>query len=164
MNKQDFIQVIKKTQAPLKKMVEMIPDDKLDWAPGEGFMTMGQVLKHLSENWCLIKMMVTNEWPFSDMAEMADAMKLENMPGCNKAEALVAFDKDLKDAVAFIEKELSEDEFFNKVVEAPWGFKGEIWKALLMAKEHQTNHKMQLHLYLKLLGQPVNTETLYGMG
>jgi len=29
--------------------------------------------------------------------------------------------------------------------------------------EHFTNHKMQLFTYLKLLGLPVNTETLYGM-
>jgi hypothetical protein len=29
--------------------------------------------------------------------------------------------------------------------------------------EHFINHKMQLFTYLKLLGLPVNTETLYGM-
>ena len=163
MKKADFVSIMKKTQAPLKKMVDMVPDDKLGWAPDKGFMTTGQVLKHLSENWCIIRMMVTNEWPFSSADEMAEAMKLENMPSCTKAEAKAAFDKDLNDAVAFVEKKLSEDEFFQKKVSAPWGFEGEIWKAVLMAKEHQVNHKMQLHLYLKLLGRPVNTETLYGM-
>jgi hypothetical protein len=29
--------------------------------------------------------------------------------------------------------------------------------------EHFNNHKMQLFTYLKLLGLPVNTQTLYGM-
>lgn len=163
MNKKDFIEMMRKTQAPLKNMVEMIPDDKLDWAPGEGFMTVGQVLRHLSENWCIVKMMVTNEWPFSSMEEMAEAMKLENMPACTKAEAWTAMEKDLNDAVDYIENELSEEEFLSKKVSAPWGFTGEIWKAVLMAKEHQVNHKMQLHLYMKQLGLPVNTETLYGM-
>ena len=163
MNKQDFIEMMQKTQAPLKRMVEMIPDDKLDWAPGDGFMTVGNVLKHLSENWCVIKMIVTNEWPFSNMEDMAEAMKLENMPACTKAEALGAMERDLSDAVDFITSEISEEDFINKEVSAPWGFKGQIWKAVLMAKEHQVNHKMQLHIYLKLLGQPVNTETLYGM-
>jgi len=28
---------------------------------------------------------------------------------------------------------------------------------------HFDNHKMQLFIYLKLLGLPVNTETLYGV-
>ena len=163
MNKQDFIEIMQKTQAPLKKMVEMIPENKLDWAPGEGFMTVGQVLKHLAENWSVIKMMATNEWPFSNMEEMTEALKLENMPCCDKAEALSAMEQDLNDAVDYIKNEISEEDFLNKEISAPWGFRGKIWKAVLMAKEHQINHKMQLHIYMKQLGLPVNTETLYGM-
>jgi uncharacterized damage-inducible protein DinB len=163
LNKADFIADIRKTQAPLKAMIEMVPDDKLDWAPAEGFMNLGQLLKHLSENWCVIRMMVTGEWPFSDPKEMEEGMKLENMPSCSKSEALEVMDKDLTDAVAFIEKEISDDDFFAKQVSAPWGFSGAIWQAVLMAKDHQMNHKMQLHIYLKLLGKPVHTGTLYGM-
>jgi uncharacterized damage-inducible protein DinB len=163
MKKSDFMEMMKNTQAPLGPMVEMVPDDKLDWAPAKGFMTVGQVLNHLSENWCLVKMMITQEWPFSDPKEMEESMTLEKMPTCSKAEATAAMEKDLNDAVAYMENEISEDDLFSKVVSAPWGFEGEIWKAVLMSKEHQVNHKMQLHLYLKLLGQPVHTGTLYGM-
>ncbi len=162
MNKADFIVLMQNTQAPLKNMVSMIPEDKIDWAPGDGFMTVGQVLKHLTENWCLLRMMVTGEWPFSSEEEMAAAMRLENMPSCTREEAWPAMEKDLTDAVAYLTDEVSEDDFFSKVVTAPWGFKGEIWKALLMAQEHQANHKMQLHVYMKLLGLPVDTQTLYG--
>ncbi|MCP4148962.1 MAG: DinB family protein, partial [bacterium] len=36
MNKQDFIIIMQRTQKPLTNMVEMIPEDKLDWAPDEG--------------------------------------------------------------------------------------------------------------------------------
>lgn len=162
MKKSDFIEMMRRTQAPLKGMIEMVPDDKPDWAPEKGFMSIAQVLKHLSENWCLIKIMVTNQWPFNDPKEMEESLKLENMPGCSKAEALQAIEKDLNDTIDFIEKEISEEDFFSKVVSAPWGFEGEIRKAVLMAKNHLVNHKMQLHIYLKLLGQPVNTQTLYG--
>jgi hypothetical protein len=163
VKKSDFVEAMKKTQAPLKKMVEMVPDDKLDWAPGEGFMTVGQVLKHLSENWCCLRMMITQDWPFKSPDEMVDSMKLENMPSCSPAEAFEAMEKDLNEAVAYLETEISDDDFFGREIAAPWGFKGEIYKGLLMMQEHQLNHKMQLHLYLKLLGQPVNTETLYAM-
>ena len=161
MKKSDFIEQMRQAQAPLKRMVEMVPGDKLDWAPAEGFMSVAQVLKHLSENWCVIKMMVTNKWPFSDPKEMEEGMKLGNMPTCSKNEALETMETDLNDAIAFIEKEISEEDFFSEVVSAPWGFKGETWKAVIMVKDHQVTHKMQLHIYLKLLGQPVNTETLY---
>ena len=106
---------------------------------------------------------MTNKWPTTDPKAMEEGMKLENMPGCSKAEALAAIEKDLNEAIKYIEKEISEEDFFSKVVAAPWGFEGEIWKAVLMVQSHILNHKMQLHLYLKLLGQPVHTGTLYGM-
>jgi hypothetical protein len=163
MTKQDFIDQMREAQKPLMTMVGMVPDDKIDWAPAEGFMTVGQVMMHLCENWSLVKMMVTGEWPFTSQEEMADAMKLENLKSCSKAEALAAMEKDLADAVAYLENEISDEDFFNKVVTAPWGFTGEIWKGLVMARDHCLNHKMQLHLYLKLLGAPVHTGTLYGM-
>ena len=162
MNKGDFIEMMRRTQAPLKSMIEMVPEDKLDWAPDKGFMSIAQVLKHLSENWGVIKRMVTNQWPFNDFKEMQESLKLENMPTCSKSEALQAIEKDLNDTINFIENEISDEDFSSKVVSAPWGFKGETWKAVLMANTHQSNHKMQLHLYLKLLGKPVNTQTLYG--
>lgn len=162
MKKKDFIELMQHAQAPLKGMIEMIPNDKMDWAPAPGFMNIGQVLKHLSENWCFLKMMVTGNFPSQSEAEMAEAMKLENMPTCTKAEAIAAMEKDIDDTIKFFQ-EISEEDFFSKVISAPWGFKGEIWKAVLMIKEHSTNHKMQLHLYLKLLGLPVHTGTLYGM-
>ncbi len=163
MNKNDFIEQMRLTQRPLMRMVEMVPDDRLNWAPAGGFMTLAQLMKHLTANWCIIRMMVTEDWPSGSPEEMAEAMKLENLPSCNKAEALAEMQKDLGDAVAYVEKEISNEDFFSRKVSAPWNWTGEIWKAVLMAKDHQANHKMQLHLYLKLLGLPVNTQTLYGM-
>ena len=163
MKKSDFIDEMRKTQGPLKGMVELVPADKLDWAPGEGFMTMGQVLKHLCDNWCIIKMMVTGEFPFSGPEAMEEAMKLENLPSCSKAEALEAMEKDLTAGIVYVENEISDEDFSSRVIKAPWGFEGEIWKAVLMAKDHQMSHKMQLHQYLKLLGCPVHTGTLWGM-
>jgi uncharacterized damage-inducible protein DinB len=163
VKKKDFIEIMRQTQAPIPAMVEMVPDDKLDWAPAEGFMNMGQLLKHMSENWSILKMMITKEWPFSNPDEMTEAMKLENMPSCSKSEAIAAMKKDLDDAAAYMESGIGEEEFFTKEVTAPWGFTGGIWQAFLMAKEHHVSHRMQLHTYLKLLGQPVNTGTLYGM-
>ncbi len=162
MNKQDFITIMQRTQKPLTNMVEMIPEDKLDWAPDEGFMTTGQLINHLTENWSVVKMMVNADFPFTEEG-LADALKLENMKSMSKTDALAAMDKDLNDAIAYITDEISDDDFFGKVVSAPWGFKGEIWQAVGMANDHQIGHKMQLHLYLKLMGQPVHTGTLYGM-
>jgi len=163
MNKRDFMEIMRQTHAPLKKMLEMVPDAELSWAPAKGFMTFGQLINHIAENWCIVKMMVTNQWPFNSVEQMAEGMKLENIPSCSRQEAMAAAENDLKNGLAYVEHEITEEDFFNKVVTAPWGFEGEIWKALLMAQEHFLTHKMQLHLYLKLRGAPVNTATLYGV-
>lgn len=161
MKKGDFIEIMRLAQAPLKRMVEMVPEDKINWAPASNFMTIGQVLRHLAENWESLKFMVSGKWPFKDMAELEASLRLENMPSCGKREALKMMEKDLNEAISFIEKSISDEDFFHKIVSAPWGFTGEIWKAVLMLKDHLLNHKMQLHIYLKLLGLPVNTQTLY---
>lgn len=163
MKKQDFFKMMQTTQAPLKGMIEMVPGDKLDWRPADNFMSIGQLLKHLSENWGFVKMMVKNEFPDMTPEKMEESMKLENLPSYTPEEALTSMEKDLADTIAFLENEVTDDDFLNKVIVAPWGFKGETWKAVLMAKEHLVNHKMQLHCYLKLLGLPVNTATLYAM-
>jgi hypothetical protein len=44
----------------------------------------------------------------------------------------------------------------------PWGWKGKFELLAVGFLGHFNNHKMQLFIYLKLLGLPVNTETLYG--
>jgi len=58
---------------------------------------------------------------------------------------------------------LSEEDFTNKVVSAPWGMRAKMERMAIGFLGHFTNHKMQLFTYLKLLGLPVNTQTLYGM-
>lgn len=163
MNKKDFIGMMQKTQAPLVKMIEMIPDDKLEFRPADHFMTIGHLLKHFSDNWSLIRMLAKDEWPDMSPEKMEEMMKLENIPSMAKPEALEAMKKDLEDAIAFMENEVSEEDLMNQHVKAPWGFEGELWKGVLMAVEHQSGHKMQLHLYMKMLGLPVHTGTLYGM-
>jgi hypothetical protein len=162
MTKRDFLEIMQHTSAPLVKMLEMVPEAKLSWAPGPGFMSLGQLIQHIGQNWCLVKMMVTSEWPPVSPEQETEMMKLENLPSCSKQEAIAAATKDITEALAYIEREISDEAFFNQVVSTPWGFKGEIWKGVLMAQEHFLNHKMQLHLYLKMCEAPVNTVTLYG--
>jgi ribosomal protein L6P/L9E len=57
---------------------------------------------------------------------------------------------------------LSEADFTNRVVSVPWGWTAKVEIMGVNFLGHLINHKMQLFTYLKLLGLPVNTETLYG--
>ncbi len=82
------------------------------------------------------------------------------MPSCDAQEALAKLEEDkatLRDVMA----RFTEEEFANKVFSVPWGWKGSLERMSLEFRDHFAHHKMQLFLYLKLLGLPVNTETLY---
>lgn len=153
MKKEAFCQYCIDSYRPVENMVKMVPADKLTWKPGENFMTVGELFSHLCEGiGSELKMLLTNNWP---------AHPEGPMPSCTAVEGLAKLEKDkvvLRELIAGI----SEDDFANREATTPWGASGTIEIMGLFFKEHFTNHKMQLFTYLKLLGLPVNTQTLYG--
>ena len=160
MTKNEFREVALQSMAPAGKLIGMVPADKLDWKPGPTFMNLGQVICHLSDGLGGgLASLVSGKWP--SMEEMDAGMKLENMPSCGVPEALSKLEKDKTILRATLEG-ISEDDFTNRVVSVPWGWKGKFEILSVGFLGHFNNHKMQLFMYLKLLGLPVNTETLYG--
>lgn len=159
MTKNEFYEVVVEAYRPAAKLVSMVPADKLGWKPGPKFMDLGQVICHLSQGLGGgMELLLSGKWP--PMEQMEAEMKLENLPSCTVQEALDKLEKDkgvLRVALAGI----SEADFANRVVSVPWGMKGKIERMAVSFLEHFTNHKMQLFTYLKLLGLPVNTDTLY---
>jgi hypothetical protein len=161
MTKNEYYEMVIDSYRPAEKMIGMVPADKLEWAPGPTFMSTGQVLCHLSEGvGGGLDMLVTGKWP--TMKEMEEGMKLEKLPSCGVQEALDKLKKD-KEILRQVMDGVSEEDFANKVVTVPWGMTAKMERMTISFLEHFTNHKMQLFTYLKLLGLPVNTETLYGM-
>ena len=161
MTRDDFYELVMAAYKPTEALIGMTPKDKLDWRPAPGFMSLGQIIEHISgglggELRCLI----ANDWPFTP-EQMVEGMKLENMPSCSVEQALEKLAKD-KTTLRAVLDGLSEEDFGGKMVSTPWGWQGKLEKMAVLFREHFTNHKMQLFTYLKLLGLPVNTETLYG--
>jgi hypothetical protein len=159
MTKDDFYNWVMQAFRPAKTLIEMVPADRLEWRPGPKFMTLGQLIDHLSlgvgEG---VRLLHTGEWPSDE--EMNASMKQENLPSCGVEEALKKLEQDketLRQALAAV----SEAEFAEREVSVPWGMKGKMEILALSFLEHFTNHKMQLFTYLKLLDLPVNTQTLY---
>jgi hypothetical protein len=125
VTKNDYYEFVMDAFRPAKTLIGMVPADKLDWRPGPKFMSLGQLINHLSEPMGDgLRCLITNKWPFTP--------------------------------------EQMEEDFAQMPVSAPWGWKGKLEVLALSFREHFTNHKMQLFTYLKLLGLPVDTSTLYG--
>jgi hypothetical protein len=159
MTKDDFYEMVTQAFRPAKTLIGMVPADRLDWAPGARFMTLGQLICHMSTGVGEgIRLLHTGQWPTMD--EMLTGMKQENLPSCGVDEALNKLESDkavLREALAAI----SARDFADKVVSVPWGMKGKFEVLALAFLEHFTNHKMQLFTYLKLLDLPVDTQVLY---
>jgi len=158
VKKDEFYQYCMDAFRPAESLLKMVPADKLDWKPGPDFMTLGNLICHFSDGiGTELRMLVSNSWPKPE--DMAEAMK-GRMPTCGTQEALAKLEKD-KTTLREVLAGVTEDEFAAKVVSTPWGFKGTLEKMSLDFREHFTNHKQQLFIYLKMLGFPVNTQTLY---
>ena len=160
MTKNEFGEMVLQSLQPAEKLIGMVPADKLGWKPGPTFMSVGQVICHLSDGvGGGLETLVSGKWP--SMEEMDTGMKLENMPSCGVQEALGKLAKDKAILRATLDG-ISEDDFTNRVVSVPWGWKAKFEIMSVNFLGHFNNHKMQLFTYLKLLGLPVNTESLYG--
>jgi len=168
MDLKGYIGYMDKLRRPTETLMKMAPADKIDWKPAEGnYFTLGQVLEHLSTDLgAEIKGFVTGDWgvELTPEGEFPPEMQVlppaEKFPCCDPQTALKQLDKSYR-----LSKEtlagLSEEDFRSKMVKAPWGVEGPMWSMLLSALEHLINHKYQLFFYLKMLGLPVNTYTLY---
>jgi hypothetical protein len=155
VKKDEFCEYAVNAFRPAESLLKMVPADKLDWKPGDNFMTLGQLICHMGDGiGTELRMLITNSWPQMDGAAHPP------MPSCSAQEALAKLEKDkatLKEVLAGV----SEEDFANKIVKVPWGWENKLEFMALDFREHFVNHKMQLFTYLKLLGFPVNTQTLY---
>ena len=159
MKKDEFYQYALDAFKPAETMLKMVPADKLDWKPGPSFMTLGQLIDHLGNGiGTELRMMITNSWPKPE--EMKEVPPPGAMPSCSVQEALAKLEQD-KSTIREVLAGVTEEEFATKIVSVPWGWQNNLERMALDFRDHFVHHKMQLFTYLKLLGFPVNTETLY---
>jgi hypothetical protein len=160
MTKDEYYDFVMQAYRPAMTLIGMAPADKLGWRPAPNFMSLGQLICHLSTGLgSELRVVIDGDWPPPE--KMVEEMRLEKIPSCTSAEALGKLEKDkatLREVLAGI----SAKDFAEKVVSVPWGVQGKIEQMALYFREHFTNHKQQLFTYLKLLGLPVDTATLYG--
>jgi uncharacterized damage-inducible protein DinB len=135
-----------------RKMLEVVPEEKLAWKPHEKSMTLGQLASHLAENPAWTSAMLEDEMDFGAMGDYRpfDAQ--------SRAELLAAFEKNLRAALDAIRGR--SDAFLS----TQWTMRnGE--KVLMTAPKHAAirstaihhwiHHRGQLSVYLRLLGVPL---------
>ncbi len=158
MKKDEYLQYVTEAFHPAESLIRMVPADKLGWKPGPGFMSMGELICHLSEGIGeALQKTIRGNWPKPE--ELESSMKAP-LPACSVQEALERLEHD-RATLSGVLSEISEEDFDNTRVSVPWGLEAKMERMALHFLEHFFHHKMQLFMYLKLLGFPVNTATLY---
>lgn len=174
MNWTEFLKSeVEVTFATTAKLLEKVDPDSLGWKPtsGNNWMTVGQLLKHLSEGCGAgCKGFVTGDWGLPEGMKLEDLSPEEMLPPAEKlpavesvteAKKLLAEDKAV--ALQMIDR-AGENDLAYKEVAAPWAPAAPmiLGRHLLQMVRHLDRHKSQLFYYLKLQGKPVNTMDLWG--
>ncbi len=128
---------------PLMKALDAAPDDKLDWAPAEKMITLGNIFMHIAE---------ASDWWLSAIVNgkgYTDYTPCPSLPKLKIAGLLDAHWKRLGDFFArapqVLEGEYDMSKFGrDNVVTGYW-----IFMHLL---EHDIHHRSQINQYLRILG------------
>ncbi len=140
-------------------MYHLVPGDKLGWKPTETSFTLGQLIEHMPKAlWFNARVIASEEWPLKSMREILVTNRRHQTATVDEGLThLVEWSTEFKQAV----KNLGDEKFQHGDINTPqWGTLP-IWRFAIFVLEHHLNHKMELHMYLRLLGAEVNTETLY---
>ena len=174
MNWREFLKAeIQSAYATTDSLLAMMDDASLEWKPstGSNWMTMGQLLKHLTEA-CgtAFRGFITGDWGLPEGKDFADLPPEEQLPPAEKlptitsvAEARRLLREDEQATLEMLAR-CGEEELANKRAPAPWDpTEMVLGHRLLQMVDHLKQHKGQLFYYLKLQGKPVNTGDLWGL-
>jgi len=162
------------TYQATEKLVALVKDSDLDWKPatGENWMTIGQLLVHINGSCGLCcRGFVTGDWGMPADSAAGDADHGAMLPTAAQmptiasvAEAAAGLAADWALARQMVEQ-AGEENLSTQETTAPWdpGNSRLLGHHLLQMVHHLEVHKAQLFYYLKLMGQKVDTRTLWGV-
>jgi uncharacterized damage-inducible protein DinB len=152
MTVSSFLQYWESVRGRTRRVIERIPPDKLEWSPGPGRFTLGDLVRHLAA-----------------IERLQFAENVHNRPslyaGCGR-DLADGYD----DVVAFMERmhreavevigTLTDEEMERKCL-TPGNTPITTWKWLRAMVEHEAHHRGQMYEILGTLG--VSTPPLFGL-
>jgi uncharacterized damage-inducible protein DinB len=133
-------------------VVELVPPERIDWSPGSGALTFGDILRHLAG---------IERWVFTENAHG----RPPRYPGHDRDradghQAVIAYFVETHRESLDLLGSLTPDQLEERC-ETPGGTRITAWKWLRALAEHEIHHRGQIYLMLRLVG--VETPPLYGL-
>jgi len=147
-----FLSYFESVRRRTRAVAERVPEDRLEWSPGEGRFSAGDLIRHIAG---------TERWMWAENA----CLRPSRYPGHGPE---LASGRD--DVLAYLDRLHAETvEIFSRLgpddLEASCvtvgGAEMRVWKWLRLMVEHEIHHRGQLYELLGALG--VETPPLYGL-
>jgi len=135
-----------KLQPTLTKALEMTPADKLDWAPAEKMITLGNIFLHISE---------CSDWWYCEIMKGERSLPLTGEPDdpCPAKEAIIGM---MRAHWARMEDFFADSpDVLTKVYSREHEGKTYQWdgyRIFTHLLEHDIHHRSQINQYLRILG------------
>jgi uncharacterized damage-inducible protein DinB len=147
-----FITYLESVHRRTRTLADYIPGDQVEWSPGEGRFTPGDLVRHIAG---------TERWMWGENAQLLPS----KYPGhgvelaSGKSGVLDYMDRLHADMLDILKG--LPPERLNERYETVGGVEMRVWKWLRLMIEHEIHHRGQLY---ELLGQMgVETPPLYGL-
>ncbi|HEU4456278.1 MAG TPA: DinB family protein [Longimicrobium sp.] len=151
-NAESFLKYLESIRGRTRRVVALIPPDKVEWTHREGAFTLGDIVRHLA---------ALERWMFAENA----AGRPSRYAGCGREladghDALLAyFDRMHAESLEIFRALTPED--LQRPCTTPGGATMATWKWLRAMVEHEVHHRGQIYLMLGMLGVP--TPPMYGL-
>jgi uncharacterized damage-inducible protein DinB len=140
----------------ISHLMGLVPKGHLDWAPGPGAWTVGQLLDHLLECMAGFCAVLAAAEP-QRLAHFLALRELPVNPPAETAARIEIYRTHIEEGFGLL-----TDADLGRRLPTVFVARGELLLTLLLGNlEHLINHKYQLFTYLKQMGVPVATPDLY---
>ncbi|HEU4884071.1 MAG TPA: DinB family protein [Longimicrobium sp.] len=147
-----FLDYFVKIRERTRRVVVLIPPERLEWAPREGAWSFGDLVRHLAaiERWMFAENVSgrPSRYPGHGV-ELADGY-----------DAVLAYFDRMHDEAMDVFRALTPDALQARCT-TPGGASMPAWKWLRAMVEHEIHHRGQIYLMLGMTGVP--TPPLYGL-
>jgi len=155
-NKEQILKSIEKEFKIIDHLYSKIPEGKSDFKPCENTRTIIELLRYIT--WCGLGTLKTfidgdedspNYEMYKELLEKSKSMRFEDFPE--------AMNKQLEEIKILFEK-FDDKDLLEKMVMMPNQEKYPLGESIIdTSVKHLTAYRMQLYIYLKILGVKLNT-------
>jgi uncharacterized damage-inducible protein DinB len=151
-NIQTFLKYYSKIKYRTRRLLDLIPEDKLEWTYREGRFTLGDLVRHLA---------LTERYMYAETMQLQPS----SYKGCgieyaNGKEAVIAlYDNMHQEAMQIFAN--FDTEILNRKCPTPGSIQITTWKWMRAMVEHEVHHRGQIYMYLGMLG--VEVPPIFGL-